>query len=331
MAEGAMKTLTLADYTVGVVCALSIELAAVAAMFDERHRSLELGSNNSNTYSLDHIGKHNVVIAALPAGRYGTNPAAVVAAQMRHRYTSMRFGLLVGIGGGVPTEQNDVRLGDIVVSMPAETFGGVIQFDLGKKIQGLDMLDRRGSLNSPPEVVLTALAALRAAHEMQKSTVQDHITKMFDSYEMMRSNYACPGESLDRLFPSELEHPNPGAECGSQCLDSIITRPVRPGLNEFIHYGLIASGNVVVKDAITRDRWAQQHKILCFEMEAAGLMNTFPCLVIRGICDYADSHKNDRWQRYAAAKAAAYAKEFLTFVDPAKVRQTQAVGPSRGE
>jgi hypothetical protein len=49
-------------------------------------------------------------------------------------------------------------------------------------------------------------------------------------------------------------------------------------------------------------------------MEAAGLMNNFPCIVIRGICDYADSHKNDRWQRYAAATAAAYAKELLAFV-----------------
>ncbi|RYP21593.1 hypothetical protein DL767_009233 [Monosporascus sp. MG133] len=46
-------------------------------------------------------------------------------------------------------------------------------------------------------------------------------------------------------------------------------------------------------------------------MEAAGLMNDFPCLVMRGICDYGDSHKNDGWQRYAAAAAAAYAKEFL--------------------
>ncbi|KAL3444390.1 hypothetical protein BJX65DRAFT_310973 [Aspergillus insuetus] len=46
-------------------------------------------------------------------------------------------------------------------------------------------------------------------------------------------------------------------------------------------------------------------------MEAAGLMNTYPCLVIRGICDYADSHKNKAWQGYAAATAAAFAKELL--------------------
>ena len=50
---------------------------------------------------------------------------------------------------------------------------------------------------------------------------------------------------------------------------------------------------------------------ICFEMEAAGLVDSFPCLVIRGVSDYADSHKNDRWQGYAAAVASAYAKELL--------------------
>jgi nucleoside phosphorylase len=82
-----------------------------------------------------------------------------------------------------------------------------------------------------------------------------------------------------------------------------------------IHYGTIASGNQVIKDGISRDRLsAELGGVLCFEMEAAGLMNDFPCLVIRGICDYADSHKNKAWQPYAAATAAAYAKELLLTV-----------------
>jgi hypothetical protein len=71
----------------------------------------------------------------------------------------------------------------------------------------------------------------------------------------------------------------------------------------------------VIKDAITRDRLAKELGILCFEMEAAGLAN-FPFLSIRGICDYADSHKNKRWQGYSAATAAAYAKKLLTVILP---------------
>lgn len=80
--------------------------------------------------------------------------------------------------------------------------------------------------------------------------------------------------------------------------------------------GNIASGDAVVKDGPTRDRIAREEGILCFEMEATGLMDTFPCVVIRGVCDYADSHKNKQWQPYAAATAACYAKELLGEVDP---------------
>ena len=89
--------------------------------------------------------------------------------------------------------------------------------------------------------------------------------------------------------------------------------------NPAIHYGLIASGNLLMKDALTRDTLAKEKDVLCFEMEAAGLMNHFPCLVIRGICDYADSHKNKKWQPYAAATAAAYMKELLSVIPPKDV------------
>jgi nucleoside phosphorylase len=82
------------------------------------------------------------------------------------------------------------------------------------------------------------------------------------------------------------------------------------------HYGTIASGNQVVKDATVRDQLGREFNALCVEMEAAGLMNDFPCIVIRGICDYADSHKNDGWQKYAAITAAAYAKELLAHISP---------------
>lgn len=89
-----------------------------------------------------------------------------------------------------------------------------------------------------------------------------------------------------------------------------------------MHYGLVASGNQVMKHGRTRDRWARELGILCFEMEAAGLMDYFPCLVIRGICDYADSHKNKQWQEYAAATAAAYAKEILLVIPAIQISKS---------
>lgn len=55
-------------------------------------------------------------------------------------------------------------------------------------------------------------------------------------------------------------------------------------------------------------------------MEAAGLMDDFPCLVIRGICDYADAQKTDTWHAYSAIAAAAYAKELLEHITPLQAK-----------
>jgi nucleoside phosphorylase len=93
-----------------------------------------------------------------------------------------------------------------------------------------------------------------------------------------------------------------------------------------VHYGLIASGNQVVKNGILRDMLNQDlgGQVLCFEMEAAGLMNNFPCLVIRGICDYSDAHKNNVWQEHAAAVAGAFAKELLYHVQLSDIKGERA-------
>lgn len=87
-----------------------------------------------------------------------------------------------------------------------------------------------------------------------------------------------------------------------------------------------------MKDAVTRDKLSYElGGVLCYEMEAAGLMNNFPCLVIRGISDYSDAHKNDGWQRYAAAVAAAYAKDLLGHLASAKVAQTETLNKFMGD
>jgi nucleoside phosphorylase len=94
-----------------------------------------------------------------------------------------------------------------------------------------------------------------------------------------------------------------------------------------VHYGLIASGNQVIKDAVSRDKLNKDlgGACLCIEMEAAGMMNNFPCIVIRGIYDYCDSHKNKAWQEHAAAVAAAFAKELLGFVQLSDVEGERLV------
>jgi hypothetical protein len=127
------------------------------------------------------------------------------------------------------------------------------------------------------------------------------------------------GPGLDVLYEPTYRHMGVPT-CNGCREDKRVERTPRASQEMVIHYGTIASGNQVMKDGITRDRIsAELGGVLCFEMEAAGLMNSFPCLVIRGICDYADSHKNKWWQPYAAASAAACAKEILSLVPAAEV------------
>jgi nucleoside phosphorylase len=305
-------------YTVGWVCALPVELAAAQEMLDEEHEDLEQDETDSNLYSLGSVGGHKVVLACLPAGQTGNNSAAAVAMQMKASFKGIRFGLMVGIGGGVPSEEVDIRLGDVVISQPVQAFGGVVQYDFGKATPS--GFERTGSLNTPPPILLNAVSKMQANHLRRRSNLHDYVCKLSHFPEFTRAS-AGP----DILFEATYNHVG-GRTCETCSADKRVTRQSEEREEIIIHYGTIASGNQVMRDGTTRDTVsAKLGGILCFEMEAAGLINTYPCLVIRGICDYADSHKNKKWQGYAAGTAAACAKEVLSVIPLAKVAQSPTV------
>jgi nucleoside phosphorylase len=310
------------DYTVGWVCALPVELAAAQEMLDEEHADLEhdAADNDENLYSLGSIGGHNVAIVCLPAGRIGNNPAALLATQLRASFKAIRFGLMVGIGGGVPSAEADIRLGDVVVSQPHQTFGGVVQYDSGKTTPS--GFAQTGSLNSPPQILLSAVAKVRAKELRGRSQLSTYVSKLEHIAKFQRAKMGP-----DVLFKAGYDHEG-GPTCDKCKADKQESRQPR-GIEEevVVHYGTIASGNQVMRSAAERDRVsAELGGVLCFEMEAAGLMNSFPCLVVRGVCDYADSHKNKRWQPYAAGAAAAYAKEVLSVIPPSMVEAERKIG-----
>ncbi|KAL6812416.1 hypothetical protein J3E69DRAFT_121560 [Trichoderma sp. SZMC 28015] len=291
-----------ADYTIGWICALPKEQTAAIAMLDRKHPDLPSLTNDDNVYTFGSIGGHNIVIACLPKGRYGTNSAATIATKMLSSFPSIKFGLLVGIGGGIPSK---VRLGDVVVSAPIDQYPGVVQWDLGKAEDG-GKFRRTGALNSPPNALLKVLSKLESEHEMQESKIPIFLDEMKQKYPKLYPKYFWTQSLRDPQDQS-------GEGTAMRCPD--------------IHHGLIASGNQVIKDAAVRDRLNEDldGNVLCIEMEAAGLMNDFPCLVVRGICDYADSGKNKDWQEYAAAVAAAYAKEVLSVLQISAVEHMESV------
>ncbi|KAF5725137.1 Pfs NACHT ankyrin domain-containing protein [Fusarium mundagurra] len=285
-------------YTIAWICALRFEMAAALAMMDEIHGQLPRRFNDNNAYMLGSIENHNIVIACLPHDQYGKNNAAHVLTNLTRTFPSIRRGLVVGIGGGAPGKV-DIRLGDIVVGTR------VMQYDLGKILSGGE-IQRTAIPKSPDQSLCTAVANLRANHEIYPTRVMAIIQ------ERMQRNidYHRPG-APDHLFQASYQHDPHMPNCQGCDQSRLEERETRRSCEPKIHYGGIASSNQVMKDAATRDKLAQELDIICFEMEAAGLMDVLPCLPIRGICDYSDSHKAKDWQRYAAAVAAAYAREFL--------------------
>jgi nucleoside phosphorylase len=307
------------DYQIGVICALATEKAAMVAMLDETHPKLKKEYGDENEYTLGRIGVHNVIIACLLAGLIGNGPAAIVANNMRRSFP-IKFGLMVGVGGGGWSKANDVRLGDVVVSQPIGAHGGVVQWDFGKTGKG-GKFQRTGSLDKPPLVLLHALQELRTFDFTDGINIEESLSFMVQNKPRMGRTYRYQGADHDQLFEATYDHEGDKTcdECDPKLL---VQRPAREDSTPRIHYGNIASGNEVIKHGITRDNIAKDLGVICFEMEAAGLMDNFRCLVIRGICDYADSHKNKIWQPYAAATAAAFARALLGFIDKQEVIKT---------
>ncbi|KAL2802448.1 hypothetical protein BJX63DRAFT_437864 [Aspergillus granulosus] len=317
-------------YTIGWICAISTEYVAAQVFLDERHERPEyLSSNDNNDYTLGKIGKHNVVIAVLPNGEYGTTTAASVAKDILRSFPSVKIGLMVGIGGGAPSPKHDIRLGDIVVSVPRDGTGGVFQYDFGKTVQNKSF-QHTHFLNQPPMSLGTAVNGIKAQYEIDGHRLEEDINSILEKRPKLRKRYKRPDASSDRLYQSRVVHPANEARCAEVCGDdpsNLILRPKRTEDedNPAIHYGLIASANQLMKDALVRDKLAAEKGVLCFEMEAAGLMNQYPFLIIRGICDYSDSHKNKEWQGYAAMAAAAYAKDLLHRIPPSKVEAERKI------
>lgn len=308
------------EFQIGWICSLPIEVAAATEMLDENFGLLdEQDAIDPNTYTLGRIGKHHVVIDCLPGGQYGACAATTVANNMIRSFSKLlRIGLMVGVGGGIASADHDIRLGDIVISYPTGTCGGVVQYDMGKV--GNEFC-RTGSLNSPPRSLLTAVNSMRAAELTDDPRYPQYLRNAIGRTTRTQRSFGRPNSQCDRLFKPEHDHPDSVNSCDICPTDWEEVRSEREDNDPRPHYGIIASGNSVIKHGRKREQLRLKTESLCFEMEAAGLMMDFPCIVIRGICDYSDSHKNKQWQGYAALAAASYAKELLGNLPRGQVSQ----------
>lgn len=318
-----LEIIPVEDITVAIFCALPYESAAVKYTLDKEFecRPKTIGPKKY-VYSFGLIGEHNVVIAR--PSQMGTVKAAQCAATVSQQFPNVRFALLLGIGAGIPClskeqqPKRDIRLGDIVVSVPQDGHPGVIEYDYGKyEANGTFVL--KGSLNKPHPILMSADGALQEDEIMKKRRLHKILKKITD-----KPGFARP-HSDDILFDEMYQHigGDDCAECLKSAKSQVIERDMKPS-EPVVHRGLILSGGGVVKSPEDRRRLRRGHTdAICFEMEAAGIVDEIPCLVVRGICDYADTHKQDKWHYYAAAVAAAYGKAILLKIHSDDVQEAR--------
>ena len=325
------------DFKIAIICALPLEASAVSALFDKRwdDQTYAEALSDSNAYSTGVIGHHNVVLVHMP--NIGKVDAATAAAGLQASFQGIQLTLVVGICGGAPFGNQlseDILLGDVVISE------GLVQYDLGRQFPNNRFVRKDTPLDNlprPSRKIRAALAKLQTeqGHVWLRNKTSEHLSVLRQRLSDDMVTY--PGETEDKLFRSSYPHKHHGPlECAicanSDGRDDICDKAARMNCEELkcherelvfrrrlsrpynpvIHFGLIASGDTVMKSGEDRDDITTRDGVIAFEMEGAGMWESFPAsLIVKGVCDYADSHKSKKWQNYAAATAAAVTKAFL--------------------
>jgi nucleoside phosphorylase len=323
------------DFTIAIICGLTLEADAVEALFDETYdrlsRVYKKQPGDDNAYINGKIGAHNVVLCYMPG--IGNGSAAGVASSLKVSYTGIQIALVVGICGGVPypSTEEQIFLGDVIIS------DAVVEYDFGRQCPGgfqrkTDVKDTLGRPNREIRALLAGLKASRARGEFQNKMIQYlHIIQQSET------KWRRPNITDDILFNASYQHKHHGPVLSSGCLcfdgNSLdnVCREAQETIcgslgcdenqisrrrqldNLTVHIGTIATADTVMKSGGHRDDLAKSERVIGFEMEGGGVWDTVPCIIIKGVCDYADSHKNKVWQPYAAATGASAAKSILEY------------------
>jgi nucleoside phosphorylase len=337
------------DFKIAIICALRLEYDAVTALFDEFWDSegdtYGRVSGDQNTYTTGRIGRHNVVLALL--SDMGKASAASVAANFRSSYNWIELALLVGVCGGVPTRspEEEILLGDVIISQQ------VIQYDFGRRFPDNTFRKRDNRLDNwgLTADISNFLSTMQTRRHLELLHSQSLENLRF-LQQAHPGEFDYPGLEEDKLFAPTYRHKHQqfaGCEICNQCVgtsDAVCDLAVISLCSDLhcdetqlllrtrleckketlrrrqddtiqgplIHFGLIASGDTIMKSGEDRDKIAQAYKVIAFEMEGAGVWGNLPSVIIKGVCDYADSHKNKTWQKFAAAAAASVMKALLS-------------------
>ncbi|KAL4794672.1 Pfs, NB-ARC and TPR domain protein [Aspergillus venezuelensis] len=328
------------DFEVAIICALPLGANAVLSAFDHlwdfgSTYKFKMAINDFNFYSVGVMSGRNVILAHPP--HPGKATAATTAAACAMSFKNIKLALVVGVCGVVPfTQENEeILLGDVIISK------GVIQYDNGRQLSDSfsRKIDVEASLGRPNARVGSFMAALETPY--YRSSIQAKINQFLEDMDNSGMLNCYPGPAEDKLYESSYSHKHhdtTSRRCkvctscqqgddpvcneaihlscrGTGCEDTRLVQRSRQNQKHrpVPHIGLIASGDSVIKSSAHRDQLARKENVIAFEMEGAGVWDAMACVIIKGACDYADSHKNKLWQEYAATTAAACAKAFIQY------------------
>ncbi|KAI1127299.1 purine and uridine phosphorylase [Nemania abortiva] len=342
------------DFQIGLICALEVEYDAVTLLFDqfwdEEGEQYGRAPGDTNTYTTGRVGNHNVVLVLLP--NMGKATAAGAAASFRSSYSRLKIAFLVGICGGVPgTDENEALLGDVVISKT------VIQYDFGRQYPNKFVTKNTvdDNLSRPNKDIRSLIASFET--ELGRERLQKKASEYIKDLQSLaarkrrRTTYKYLGAAEDKLFAPTYRHrhrlPQSCDVCQREGGDGYCDEAAQASCAELncdegqlvlrerleekrslnpddmqcpeIFIGRIASGDTVMKSGEHRDQLAEQRDVIAFEMEGAGAWDEVPCIIIKGICDYADSHKNKKWQPFAAATAASVMKAVIGRYSPTDI------------
>ncbi|KAJ6153608.1 purine and uridine phosphorylase [Penicillium chermesinum] len=317
------------DYNIAWICPTRLVYTAARTFLDQaQDPSGHLVSLNTAFHTLGSIGKRRILIATCRDQEYdevGSPLSSDVISDVLLHYDNICIFMIIGLGSGLPTPKNDIRLGDIVVAVgPEEHLDFATPMPQSETQAGLQLIG--GWLNDSHVEHLddntrlrTDLMDLSRSYNHEGCPLGNMVNQVLANRPRMRRRYGRPDPVTDRLHKSDTQHPqeiekSTSLDMADQNTSSLVSPPERTGDNDkpSIHFGTIASSRDIIKSTTVRDKLASERGILCIETEHTEVPHYTPCLSIRGICDYADSHKTKDWQGYAAMVACAYAKEALS-------------------
>ncbi|KKK20491.1 hypothetical protein ARAM_005192 [Aspergillus rambellii] len=295
------------EHLIALICESPFDLAVLKAMIDvSQGRITGPSLEDDNTYELGLIADHKVLILCLHTGYLDGEGAAAAVMRMFQSFPSIRVGIMVGVGGGVPSAKNDIRRRDVVVGMSrSHGTASHLHFDFDNHATD----PKKTSVVRLPTAIATAIAALEAECILGFRRILAILDETLPKYPALQERFRYAWSRTDFMF--EAEYDCQGQSCAQCDLTRTLNRAERPSEDPVVHFGSIASCAQVLRDPHKRDELGKAYNILCFETNRSELRASFPLLVVRGIEGYCDTHHSPVWKAGAMATAAAWTKELL--------------------